>query len=76
MNNSINIIKTLMKNMNPQAIVMNMIKNNTNPVLNNLIDMANKGDSKGVEEIARNICKEKNIDFDKEFTDFTNNFKK
>lgn len=76
MNNSINIIKTLMENMNPQAIVMNMIKNNTNPILNNLIDMANKGDTKGVEEIARNICKEKNIDFDKEFTDFTNNFKK
>ena len=65
-----------MENMNPQAIVMNMIKNNTNPILNNLIDMANKGDTKGVEEIARNICKEKNIDFDKEFTDFTNNFKK
>lgn len=75
MNNSINIIKTLMENMNPQAIVMNMIKNNTNPILNNLIDMANKGDTKGVEEIARNICKEKNIDFDKDFTDFMNNFK-
>lgn len=75
MNNSINTIKTLMENMNPQAIVMNMIKNNTNPILNNLIDMANKGDTKGVEEIARNICKEKNIDFDKDFTDFMNNFK-
>ena len=75
MNNSINIIKTLMENMNPQAIVMNMIKNNTNPILNNLIDMANRGDTKGVEEFARNICKEKNIDFDKDFTDFMNNFK-
>lgn len=76
MNNSINIIKMLMGKMNPQSIVMNMIKNNTNPVLSNLIDMANNGDEKGVEEIARNICKEKNIDFDKEFTDFINNFKK
>ena len=75
MNNSINIIKMLMGKMNPQSIVMNMIKNNTNPFLSNLIDMANNGDEKGVEEIARNICKEKNIDFDEDFANFMNNFK-
>ncbi len=74
--NPLNMIKGMMGNMNPKNMAMNMLKNNTNPVFSNLIDMANKGDSKGVEEFARNICKEKNIDFDKQFGEFMNNFKK
>lgn len=74
--NPLNMIKGMIGNMNPKNIAMNMLKNNTNPIFNNLIDMANKGDTKGVEEFARNICKEKNIDFDKQFEEFMNNFKK
>ena len=74
--NPLNMIKGMMGNMNPKNIAINMLKNNTNPVFSNLIDMANKGDSKGVEEFARNICKEKNIDFDKQFGEFMNNIKK
>ena len=52
-----------------------MMKDNGNPVLNNLINMAKTGDSKGVENFARNICKEKGKDFDKEFSEFMSNFK-
>ena len=74
--NPLNMIKGMMGNMNPKNIAINMLKNNTNPVFSNLIDMANKGDSKGVEEFARNIYKKKNIDFDKQFGEFMNNFKK
>ena len=74
--NPLNMIKGMMGNMNPKNMAMNMLKGNTNPIFANLIDMANKGDSKGVEEFARNICKEKNIDFDKQFGEFMNNFKK
>ena len=62
--------------MNPKNIVMKMLKNNTNPIFANLIEMANKNDVKGLEQFARNICKEKNIDFDKQFGEFMNNFKK
>ena len=74
--NPLNMIKGMMGNMNPKNIAINMLKNNTNPVFSNLIDMANKGDSKGIEEFDRNICNEKNIDFDKQFGEFMNNFKK
>ena len=75
MNNPINMIKMMMGKMSPKDMAMKMIENNSNPVFANLIDMANKGDTKSVEDFARNICKEKNIDFDKDFTDFMNNFK-
>lgn len=75
MNNPINMIKAMMGKMSPKDIAISMLKNNSNPMLSNLIDMVNKGDTKGIEEFARNICKEKNIDFNKDFTDFMNNFK-
>lgn len=75
MNNSMEMIKTIMSNKNPQQVIQNMISNNTNPMLNNLINMAQNGDTKGVENFARNIFKEKGRDFDKEFSDFMNNFK-
>lgn len=36
----------------------------SNPILKNAMDMANKGDTKGVEQLARNLCKEKGINVD------------
>ena len=75
MNNPISMIKMIMGKTSPKDMAISMLKNNSNPMLSNLIDMVNKGDTKGIEEFARNICKEKNIDFDKDFTDFMNNFK-
>ena len=38
-------------------------------------DMANKGDIKGVENFARNVMKEKGMDYDTEFNKFKDNFK-
>lgn len=73
MNNPINFIKNMLANANPQTIAMKMI--NGNPVLGNLAQMAEKGDEKGIENFARNLFKEKGKDFDKEFSDFMNNFK-
>ena len=60
--------------MNPMQMLQNLIANNTNPIISNAISLAQKGDVKGVEQIARNICKERNIDYDAEFEKFKNNF--
>ena len=74
--NPLNMIKGMMGISNPKDMAMKMLKNNTNPIFNNLMQMMEKGDDKGIEQFARNICKEKNIDFDKQFGNFMNNFKK
>ena len=74
MNNPINFIKNMLSNANPQTIAMKMIGNG-NPVLGNLAQMAEKGDEKGIKNFARNLFKEKGKDFDREFSDFMNNFK-
>lgn len=60
--------------MNIKQMIMNMLKNNSNPIFANLIDMAEKGDSQGVENFARNYCKEQGRDFDKEIKSFQNMF--
>ena len=72
--NSINMLKGMMGNMNPKNIAMNMLKNNTNPIFANLIEMANKNDVKGLENFARNYMKDKGRDYDKEFNDFKSMF--
>lgn len=48
---------------------------NSNPMINYLIQMGQSGNSKGVENFARNVCKEKGIDFDKEFSNFMQQIK-
>ena len=62
---------------NPQAFMRQMMNNSQimqNPMAKNIIDMAQKGDVEGIEQMGRNIAKEKGIDFDKAFSDFKKQF--
>ena len=62
---------------NPQQFLQQMMGNSIvmkNPIARNAMQMAKRGDSKGIEQMARNLCKEKGIDFDKSFSDFKNQF--
>ena len=61
----------------PQQFLQSMIGNSKimqNPMARNIIDMAQKGDVEGIEQMGRNIAKEKGIDFDKAFSDFKKQF--
>lgn len=60
---------------NPKQFVMNMMKQNTNPMLNNLMQMGQSGNSKGVENFARDLFKQQNRDFDKEYAEFLKQIK-
>lgn len=48
---------------------------NSNPMFMNLFNMAKEGNTKGVENFARNLFKEQGRDFDKEYAEFKKNFK-
>ena len=62
---------------NPIQMLKKMIINKqiNNTILKEVINKAQNGDSKGVEEFARNFLKEQGRDFDKEFNQFMSNFK-
>lgn len=54
---------------NPQALVQNLMNNQQvmNSPLGNAVNAASHGDQKTLEEIARNMCKEKGINPDDAF---------
>lgn len=66
------LIKILKNSSNPSQAMIGIMEERAgeNPLYANLIDMAKKGDSQQIEVIARNIFKEKGLDFDKEFNSF------
>ena len=71
--NPIDMIKQYMtQGLTPKGILNKLSINN--PILNNVMNMAQTGDTKGVETFARNICKQRGLDFDEEFNKFKNNF--
>lgn len=55
---------------NPQQFVMNMLKQNQNPMAIQLMQMVKNGNINQIEQFARNICKERGMDFDKSFSEF------
>ena len=61
---------------NPQAMLQQAMNNPqviNNPILKNAIGMAQRGDNKGLEELTRNVGKERGVDVDqlmKQFTTF------
>lgn len=63
---------------NPQTLVMNMLEQSAStgdPMSQNLLFLVNSGNERKIEEIARNVAKEKGIDFDKEFNSFKQMFR-
>ena len=72
--NPMSMIKQYMlQGLTPKGILNRMSINN--PILSNVMNMAQKGDTKSVETFARNICEQKGLDFDTEFNKFKNSFK-
>lgn len=59
---------------NPQQMVIQMLEQqaSSNPFMSNLLSLAKQGDGKSIENIAKNMMKEKGLDFDKEFNSFKN----
>ena len=64
--NQMNIIQ-LMRSGNPQQFLQQVMNNSQmmkNPMIKNTVQMAQNGDMKGIEQLARNLCNEKGIDAD------------
>lgn len=65
-----NILQALTSN---PALMVNKVLGN-NPVAGNLINLINAKDEKGIEQLARNLAKEKGMDADKLYNQIKGNF--
>lgn len=60
----------------PKQFVMNMIGQNSNPMIGQLMQMAKNGNTQEIETFARNMLKEKGRNFDTEFSEFMSKIKR
>lgn len=51
---------------NPQQVAMSLLQKNSasNPMLQNVLNMAQSGNTAGIEQIARNLCRSKGVNPD------------
>lgn len=70
--NPMQIIQMIRSGQNPEQIVINILENQmqNTPMGKNLLNLAKNNKEAEIENIVRNIAKERGIDFDKEFTAF------
>ena len=66
------IIMAIRNGQNPQQLMMSVLENQmaSTPMGANLLSLAKEGKTKDIEQIVRNISKQRGIDYDKEFPAF------
>ena len=74
--NGMNEFMQMAKNGNPQQLVMRMLqqKASGNPIFANILSLAQSGNTGEIENIVRNMARERGIDFDTEFNSFRQMF--
>ena len=75
MNNNIPFLIQSIKN--PQQFLQNAMQNSQlmqNPMAKNTIEMMQRGDNKGLEEMGRNLCKERGLNPDEVLKQFKSQF--
>ena len=55
---------------NPQQMMLNILQQGNNPMSQNLFNLAKQGNTAQIEQIARNLCAQRGMDFDREFNSF------
>lgn len=70
--NPMQLIAMIKNGQNPQQLMMQVLETqmNDSPMRDNLLDLVRKGDTAGIEKIARNLAQQRGVDFDKEFNAF------
>ena len=72
--NPMQLIQLIKGGANPQQLLMNVLqqRSQNNPILNNAVNLAQKGDTSALQMLARNLAAQRGLDFDKEFANFKN----
>ena len=75
MNNPMQFINMLKSIKSPKDAVINMIKSNNNPMIKNLVEMAEKGQIEELKTFGRNLYKDSGRNFDEEYNSFIEKIK-
>ena len=66
------LLQAIRSGANPQQLVMSVLEGQmaSTPMGKNLLQLVKDNKTSEIEKIARNICEQNGIDFDKEFSSF------
>ena len=72
--NPMQLIQMIKSGKNPQQLVLSILQQQgqNNPIINNAINMAQNGNSSGLQMLARNLAAQRGLDFDKEMANLRN----
>lgn len=70
--NPIELFQFLRSSNDPQQFILNIMQEQSkgNPLMQNLLQMAQNNQTQDIESVVRNVMKERGVDFDKEFNSF------
>lgn len=68
----IKLLQAIRNGANPQQLVMDVLEGQmaSTPMGKNLLQLVKENKTSEIEKIARNICEQNGVDFDKEFSSF------
>lgn len=71
-NNPMQFMQAIKNGQNPQQLMLQMLQQRmgNTPMGQNLMQLAQNNDIAGIEQIARNLCAQRGLDFDQEFSSF------
>lgn len=73
MNFDVNMLMQIMQGRNPQQMILNYLQQSqlgNTPIGQNLMQLAQKGDYGALEQIARNVCSQRGLNFDEQSRNF------
>lgn len=71
-NNPMQFLMAVRSGQNPMQMLTQMLEQSAGntPMGQNILSLMQKGDRGGIEMLARNLCAQRGLDFDKEFSNF------
>ena len=70
--NPMQLIAAIKQGQNPQQLILGILEGrmSNTPLGQNLLQMAKNNDTKGIEQVVRNLSEQQGVDFDTEFASF------
>lgn len=71
--NNIDIINMIKSGQNPEQLILGLLRQQNSPMGKNLYQLASQGKTNDIEIIARNLLRQKGMDYDQAFMSFKHN---
>ena len=74
--NPMQLIQMIKGGKNAQQLILNILQQQgqNNPIISNAVNMAQNGNTSGLQMLARNLAAQRGLDFDKELANLKNQF--